>query len=304
MMHNRNKISLTKRIWKNRQAYLFLLPIFLFLCTFKYYTFLTAIIESFFQWNGANLNNFIGWDNYISLFHDEAFWISMKNLLIIMVCNVLISLTFPLAASIMVYSLQNRKIANFFKILYIVPMVVPSMVVLLMWQWIYSFDTGALNEFLRLIGLDNLVHSWLGDSATALGSIIMIGFPFVGAQGLQFLVYLGGLMNISTDIMESADLDGICWWQRIFYIELPLLRSQLKMFFMLAIINSMQAFENVLVLTNGGPGRSTLTPALYMYNQAFGYSNMGYASTIGVVLFIIIMILTVINYRYIQNTAE
>lgn len=296
-----HKGKLVDRIWKNRQAYLFLLPILLFLAVFKYYTFLVAIVESFFQWNGANLNNFVGLENYVRLFQDETFWVSVQHLGIFLVANVVISLTFPLAAALMVYRCRNVKVSNFFKVLYIVPMVVPTLVVLLMWEWLYSFDTGVINEVLRLVGLGDMARSWLGDSQTALWAIIMIGFPFVGAQGLQFLVYLSGLMNISTDILDSANLDGVSSWQKIRFIEIPLLRSQMKMFVMLAVINSIQIFENVLVLTNGGPGESTLVPALYMYNQAFSYSQMGYASTIGVVLFVVVMILTIINYKYIRS---
>ena len=238
-----------EQIRKNRNAYLFLAPILVFLCTFKYYTFFTAIKESFFQWNGANVNDWVGLDNYRKILTENTFWISMKNVGIITICNVIICVTFPMLAAIMVYSCKNKRISNFFKVLYIIPMVVPSLVVFLMWKWIYAFDTGAINQFLRLCGLDNLVHSWLGEPGTALAAIIMIGFPFIGSFGLQFLVYLGALLNISMDICESARLDGIRWWQNIIYIELPLLKPQMKMFVMLAIINSMQSFENILVLS-------------------------------------------------------
>lgn len=295
------KQHLMERIWKNRNAYFFLIPILGFLCTFKYYTFFTAIKESFFKWNGANVNEWIGLENYAKILQENTFWIAMKNVSIITISNVVICVTFPLFAAIMVYSCKNKHISNFFKILYIVPMVVPSLVVFLMWKWIYAFDTGAINQFLRMCGLDNLVHSWLGEPGTALAAIIMIGFPFIGAFGLQFLVYLGGLLNISIDICESARLDGINWWQNIIYMELPLLKSQMKMFVMLAIINSMQSFENILVLTDGGPGKSTIVPALYMYKQAFTHSNMGYASAIGVLLFLLVLMFTIFNYKYVNK---
>ena len=294
------KKSLGRRIWENRSAYLFLIPVFLFLFVFKYYTFFTAVVESFFNWNGANVNEFIGFDNFIQLFSDSAFGQSMINITIMTLCNVGIALTFPLGAAMLVFSCKNQRISNFFKVLYIVPMVVPSLVVYLMWKWIYAYDTGALNQFLRLAGLEGLTHSWLGESGTALAAIIMIGFPFIGAFGLQFLVYLGGLLDISVEIMESATLDGIRPMQKVRYIWLPMLKPQLKMVLMLAIIDSMQILENVLVLTDGGPGRSTIVPALYMYKQAFTYNRMGYASAVGVVLFLIVLFFTVINYRYVN----
>lgn len=300
---NNHKKPLARRIWENRNAYLFLIPILLFLCTFKYFTFFTALWESFFNWNGANVNKFVGLDNFVKLFGDSTFGRSMLNVSIMTVCNVIIALTFPLCAAIMVFSCKRKRISNFFKIMYIIPMVVPTLVVYLMWKWIYAYDTGAVNQFLRALGMDGLVHSWLGDSHTALAAIIMIGFPFIGAFGLQFLVYLGGLLNIPVDILESTSMDGIRWWQTIRYIQIPMLKPQLKMFLMLAIIDSMQVFENVLVLTDGGPGRSTIVPALYMYKQAFTHNRMGYASAIGVVLFVIVLIFTIINYKYV-NTED
>ena len=103
------------------------------------------------------------------------------------------------------------------------------------------------------------------------------------------------------EVLESAELDGIRWWQMVVRIEIPLLKGQLKMFLMLSVINSLKVFENVLILTEGGPGRSTLVPALYMYQQAFSYSNLGYASAVGVVLFVVIIFFTIINYKYVKT---
>lgn len=300
-MKQHTKKTLPERIWEHRMAYLFLVPILFFLCTFKYYTFFVAVKESFFNWNGANVNTFIGLDNYFKLFQDDTFRQSMLNILIMTIANIVISLSFPLMAAILVFSCKRQKVSNFFKVLYILPMVVPSLVVNLMWKWIYAYDTGAINQFLRLLGLEHMVHSWLGESGTAMAAIIMIGFPFIGTYGLQFLVFLGALLNIPVDIFESSDLDGISWWQRVRYIMLPLVKPQLKMYLMLAIINSMQAFENIMVLTDGGPGRSTIVPALYMYKQAFTYNQMGYASAIGVVLFVIVLFFTIINYKFVNT---
>ena len=296
-----SKKTLRQRIWENRNAYLFLIPVLLFLCIFKYYTFFTAVVESFFNWNGVNVNEFVGFENFIKLFNDKTFGQSMINVTIMTVSKIIIVLTFPLGAAMMVFACKKRRLSNFFKIVYIVPMVVPTLVVYLMWKWIYAYDTGAINQFLRAVGLDGLTHAWLGELGTALGAIIMIGFPFIGACGLQFLVYLGSLLNIPVDVLESTSIDGIKWWQMIRYIQLPMLKPQLKMFLMLAIIDSVQIFENVLVLTEGGPGRSTMVPAVYMYKQAFTYNSMGYASAIGVVLFFIVLILTAINYKYVQT---
>lgn len=289
--------ALVKQIVKKKNAYIFLIPAFAMLLTFNYYTFFKAIIESFFNWNGANVNEFVGFDNYIKLFQDKIFWGSMANVGIITIFNICISVSIPLGAAMMVFACKNQKVSNFFKVLYIVPMVVPSMVTFLLWKWMYAYDTGVVNQILRLIGMDDKASAWLGTPNTALGAIIFIGFPFVAKYGLQFLVYLGALLNIPVDVIESSRLDGITTLQNIFYIQIPLVKSKIRLFIILAIIQSIQSFEIILVLTEGGPGRSTMVPALYLYQQAFNYSNMGYASTIGTVLFVLILGLTMLNNK-------
>ncbi|MFR6332352.1 MAG: carbohydrate ABC transporter permease [Eisenbergiella sp.] len=145
-------------------------------------------------------------------------------------------------------------------------------------------------------------HSWLGEPGTALAAIIMIGFPFIGAFGLQFLVYLGALLNISVDICESARLDGIKWWQNIIYIELPLLKPQMKMFVMLAIINSMQSFENILVLTEGGPGKVRLYRHFICISRLLRIVIWGMPLP-RVLLFLLVLLFTVLNYKFV-NTQD
>lgn len=133
-------------------------------------------------------------------------------------------------------------------------------------------------------------------------SIIFVNFPWIG--GITFLLYLAGLMSIPSELFEVAKLDGMNAWQRFIRLELPLVRSQVKLVMVLTIINQIQSFENVLVLTNGGPGDKTITPALYLYTKGFSYSEMGYASAIGLVLFVILLLLTLINNKFVKNTDK
>lgn len=186
-------------------------------------------------------------------------------------------------------------------------MVVPSVVIILLWKWILAGDTGVLNNILTSIGLGNLAKPWLGDSRTALGSIIAIGFPWLGSAslgGLQFLLYFGALQNISKDMFEAAEIDGANIFQRFIKIDLPMLASQMKLTVTLAIINAVQVFDTVYILTKGGPGTATITPSVVLYEQGFTYRKMGYASAIGVIMFAIIMVLTVINQKLMKNTES
>jgi raffinose/stachyose/melibiose transport system permease protein len=179
-------------------------------------------------------------------------------------------------------------------------MVVPSMVVILLWKWILAGDYGVLNMLLRAVGMDALVTPWLAKSSTALWAIIAINFPWIA--GLPFLLYLTGLQNISEDLYEAAELEGAGRFQRIFYIDIPLLASQRKLVVTYMLIQAFQMFDQPFVLTSGGPGTSTLTPALYIYQRAFNYNQFGYSAAVGVVLFIAVVIITVLNQKFMKES--
>lgn len=308
--NRQNKYAVTKKKQTPLQIlkpYLFLLPIYILMVTFKYIPFGMAIVKSFFNWNGANVNLFVGFNNYIAAFKDITFMKSLINCLWIAGADILIVLTFPLLAAELLYAVKSSKKQYVVRTAFTFPMVVPSVVIILLWKWILAGDTGVLNNLLSSIGLDSLVRPWLGDSSTALGSIIAIGFPWLGSAalgGLQFLLYYGALQNISKDMFEAANIDGATIFQRFTKIDLPMLASQMKLTVTLAIINAVQVFDTVYILTKGGPGTATITPSVVLYEQGFTYRKMGYASAIGVIMFAIIMVLTVINQKIMKNTES
>lgn len=286
------KEKLITRINKCRAAYLFVLPAVTLITVFKYYPFLQSVYQSLFQWNGANIHIFNGINNYVNLFQDEMFWDSLVNSVTYSLARVVVNLLFPFIAVELVAYMKGKK-QNFFKMGFIVPMVVPMMVVTLLWQWILAGDYGVLNMGLRALGLEELVTPWLATSSTALGAILAIGFPWI--SGLPFLIYLAGRQNISESLYESAGIEGAGVWQKIRYIDIPLMASQRKLVIMFVFINSFQIFEMPLVLTNGGPGTATLTPALYLYQKAFNGNEFGYSATIGTIVFLILLMVTVFN---------
>lgn len=288
---------IVRKHWK---GYAFLLPVFAVLATFKYIPFFQALIMSFYDWNGANVKTFVRLDNFVALFKDKTLYASLKNILIFTGSGVLIQLTVPLLAAVLVFHIKGRRLQNFFKLWFVIPLVIPSIVIYLTWQWIFAGDYGVLNQLLERIGLESWTHAWLGESKTAIWSVIFVNFPWIG--GITFLIYLAGMMGIPSELFEVAKLDGMNVWQRFYHLELPLVRSQLKLVMVLTIIQQIQSFENILVLTNGGPGQSTMTPALYLYLQGFSYSKMGYASAIGLILFLFLLLLTWANNRFVKNT--
>jgi len=286
-----------KRISTHVKAYLFLVPIFLSMGLFKYFPFFTAITKSFYDWNGANIDRFIGFDNYARLFQDRDFHTSLINIGLFTGSFIIINLIFPLFAAIVISHMTSLRAQNLIKTLFLVPMVVPYIIIFLLWRWIYMGD-GVINEFLVLIGLESWTQSWLGDSDLALWSIVFVNFPWIG--GIYFLIFLAGVITISPELYEVGRIDGIGKWRRFWNIELPLIKNQVRLVVVLAFINQFQSFENVLVLTNGGPGFSTLTPALYLYKRGFEYNELGYASAIGVTIFVILVVVTLLFNRSIK----
>ena len=297
-MHPKSKKSFQRKI----VPYLFLLPLFVLLGIFKFYPSASAIVRSFFDWNGGAQSTFVGFAIYVRMFQYEIFGKSLVNLLIISIASILKVITIPLLIAELVVRIKSKRLSDAYKYIFIIPMVIPTMVITLLWQWIYDYN-GLLNGLLNALGLSGLANtSWLGSERTALGSIIGFNFPWIA--GIQFLIFLSGLQNIPSSLYEAADLEGVTWFQRLFRIDIPLLAGQFRYLIITTLTTSFQAFEYVLVLTNGGPGTSTMVPALYLYQESFSYFRMGYACALGTALFVIILLLTAAGMKFIGGSEN
>ena len=295
-----------KRYKANYKHYLILyalvLPAIAIIGIFKYIPFVSSVYRSFFNWNGANINIFIGFDNYIELFQDRAFHAAVQNILYVGVFIIVVNLIFPFLAAELVHNVRHKRLQNFFKLGFIVPMVVPAMVITLLWRWILGGEFGALNMPLHEIGMGELARPWLGMPQTALTAMLFIGFPWIA--GLPFLLYLAGLQNIPTELYEVADIEGMNPLQKLWYLDIPLIASQRKLVITFMTIQAFQFFEQPFILTRGGPGTSTLTPALFLYQQAFERNMFGYSASVGVVLFLFVIMLTFINQRVMKDSER
>ncbi|MBV7329199.1 sugar ABC transporter permease [Chloroflexi bacterium TSY] len=170
-----NRNSLGARIGRYRESYLWLIPTFVLLFIFNYYPAASALYHSAFLWNGANVKKFIGFSNFVQMWSDKILWESFGHLAILTVALVLINLTLPLLAAAFIFHLRSFTMAYFYRILLVVPMVVPGIVVLMIWKFVYSPNIGLLNQMLELIGLESWQRPWLGDFKLALYAIIFIG---------------------------------------------------------------------------------------------------------------------------------
>lgn len=291
------------KIWRYRNAYLFVTPTFILLCIFNYYPAFSGLYRSLFDWAVGGQAKFIGLKNFIEILTDTNFQISVINVIKLTIWNVLVpSLIIPILVAEMIFNLHSPRAKYIYRVLVISPMVIPSIVILLIWQFIYDADYGLLNAILKNVGLGYLARSWLGDPNTALYAIMAIGFPWIG--GTTVLIYLAGLMNIPSSIFDAALLDGVIGLKRFFNIDLPLITGQIKLCIILSLIGTIQGYGTMLVLTGGGPGVATLVPGLYMYQAAFNFGRMGFASAVGVILFLVILWLTILNMKYISSPAE
>jgi len=278
--------------------YVFLLPALLFLAVFGFYPPISALYHAFTDWNGATAQ-WIGLQNFRFMLEDGMLVDALRNMAILVIVGLVIGNVMNLIGAILVFHVRSSRLAAIYRYLFILPMVVPGIVVMLLWQHILDPLTGLANLVLGWFGVSPL--GWLGDPDLALWSIIMFGFPWVA--GLGFLIYLAGLQNISQEVIECAELEGATGLKRVFRIELPLITSQIKLMFILGIINGLQGFGVQLAITKGGPGTATTVPGWMMYEQAFMYSKFGYSSMIGLMMFIVILVLTFINMKFVKTES-
>jgi len=277
-------------------------PTFILLLIFNYYPALLAIIRSFFKWDIGNEAQFIGLANFLELFQDPIFLQSLGNISKLLVFIVFVNLTVPLFIAEMIFMIKSNKWNYFFRVLFVIPMLVPPIVIWVIWKFIYS-DAGIITSFLELIGKPEWIYGWLSHPKTALLSVAFVGFPF--AYGFNTLIYYTGLTNIPNSLLESAKLDGVSPIKMFFKIHLPMILTQVKLLLVITIIAVLQGFESVYVLTgDGGPGFETMLPGLYMFFNGFTYNRMGYACAIGVILFLMMLIFTILNNKYIRSEQE
>jgi len=280
---------------------IFVTPIFLLLIIFRYYPLFSAIYHSFTKWNVASATAFTGLQNYINLFTDKYFIVSIENIFIYVVITTVIITVMSLIGAELIFNLDSQRFKAFWKYLFIVPMIVPFTVAMLIWEFIYNPYLGILNGFLNAIGLSNFALPWLGSSQTALYAVSFVGFPFISS--VQFLIILSGLQSLDLSIIDATKIDGATTVQRIFKVDIPMIIDKIILAIMLTVIGNVQAVSNFYILTYGGPGTSTLVPGLYMYEMAFSNNSLGYACTIGIVMALITFALIFI-IRKIEDLIE
>lgn len=217
-----------------------------------------------------------------------------------MAARLALNLTFPMLGALLLFHMRSRSATGAYRVLLTVPMVVPVMVVLLTWKFIYHPHDGLLNRVLEAASLGGWRHVWIGEFEAALYAVIGIGFPWVtglGLAGFALLIYLAGLQAIPGEIFDALAVDGVSLAKRLARMKLPLIADQIRLIAVLTTINTLRSYVPVMILTNGGPSNASLVPGLYLYQNAFYYDRFGYASAIGVVMAVFLVAITAANIR-------
>lgn len=274
---------------------LMLLPTLALLALFNYLPALIGLQRAFTRWEVGEEPQWIGLGNFQAMAGDEYLRLGLGNLALLLVASIVKTLTLPLLVAELIVSLRSTRLQQWLRTLFTLPMVVPGMVTMLLWAFVYDGSVGLLNAALAAVGLGGLQRAWLGESSTALLAVVGIGFPWAG--GLSLLIFLAGLSGIGAELHEAGALDGATGMRRVIHLDLPLLRPQIRLLTTLTTIGTLQDFGSLLILTGGGPGLATHVPALHMYFQAFRFGHLGYAAAIGLSLFVAIFVLSLINQR-------
>ena len=292
--------TLWERIWETRTGYLMVVPTLAFLLVFQYYPAVSGLYRSMFDWNAGLAGNFIGLSNFVELFTDDDVFIrSLKNMALLTIWYLVAFVGLSTGVAVLIHRIRNEGSKYFFRLFMILPVIIPAVVLILLWKFIYDSTIGPLNAILIGVGLQDWTHAWLAEPQIAIYAVMFRNFPWI--DGVSVLILLAGLQAIPVEIVESGLLDGASGWRRLRYIELPLITGQIKLLIVLTIMWGVQEYSAVWAMTQGGPIDSTQVPGMWMYFNAFRISRMGYASAIGVVMFLITLVATILNMRYIRS---
>ena len=279
-------------------AVLMLLPNLIGFFMFMVIPMIATLVLSFFSYDLLRPPRFVGLANYREMLTDATLHTVLRNTFV----YTLIVVPFGMVLSLLLAVLLDRKIIGMrlYRGIYFLPTITSIVAVAVVWQWIYNPEFGILNFFLTSLGFQG--RQWLTSSATSLVSIAIVAV-WQGA-GFNMMLFLAGLQNIETQYYEASELDGANSFQQLIYITVPMLRPTTMFIFIMSIIGSFQAFATVHLMTGGGPGRSSSLIVHYLYQNAFVYFRMGYATSMAYLLFFIVLIITAFNMRINNKLRE
>lgn len=280
---------------QNLQAFLFVIPALIILGLFVFYPLVKNVIYSFQSFGLSDVEKeWLGLENYRKLFSDKTIPISLKNNLRYAIVSIICQVGLGLVIAAVLEDVAFKKISPFFRSVYFIPTLISMTVVCLLFDFIYNPQMGLLNSFLKNIGLGKFAKIWLGNKKTAMYSVIAVS----QWQSLGYIVmlFIVAIQKIPEDLYEAATVDGAGKLKRFFYITVPQVRSMFFVTMILTVVGAFTVFNEPYILTSGGPGTATMVLSLHMYQTGFVKNNMGYASAIAMLIFVITAVLSSVQF--------
>jgi multiple sugar transport system permease protein len=273
----------------NIAGYLFIAPWLIGFFAFTVGPMLASGYLSLTKYSGFGPVRWVGLENYTKLFRDDLFYTSVYNT----AYYAFLGVPAQLLVALVLAAILNTKVpyVNAFRTAYYVPTVVPSVANVFLWVWILNYDFGLINSLLRLVGIPPV--NWLWNTRIVKPALILMSLWRVGQQ---MVIFLAALQGVPEELLEAASIDGANGLQRFLRITIPMISPVIFLNLVIGIIGSFQTFTVALIATNGGPVNATLFYVLYIYRQGFESFNMGYASGLAWILFLIILALTGIQF--------
>ncbi|MFC4801943.1 carbohydrate ABC transporter permease [Neobacillus sp. GCM10023253] len=280
--------------WKeNLSGYVFIAPMFIGTSILVVFPILASFVLSFTDWNfvsGYENAKFVGFENFSKLLSNPLFIKGLINNIILILA---VPITLILSLGLAVIINKHVYLKDLFKVIYFMPFISSVVAVAVVFQVLFHPTKGPINQLLMSLGIEN-PPGWIADVTFALPSVMLI-MIWTGI-GFNLIIYLAGLQNIPKELYEAAQMDGASAWAQFTKITIPLVSPTTFLLFVTGVISSFKVFDLIIVLTNGGPANSTITPVVYLYQQAFIELKTGYASAISLVMFLIILIITYIQF--------
>ena len=283
-------MSIHNRRYKNDWlAYLFVSPAIIIFAVFVCWPIAQTVYLSFNSWNGIGSITYVGLENYRAFFNDPIILRSVRNNLIwmLVVCSIPVSIGL-VQASVLVNS--RIRGSNYFQLILFLPQVFSSVIVTVIWTWIYNPAMGPLNTTLRAIGLDTLAVPLLGRPDTVVGALLVMHVWML--YGFNTVVYSAAIRAIDTNLYEAATIDGCGMFRKFFNVTIPCLSRITTTLLLFAFIDSFRVFDIVFQMTRGGPGYSSHVLSFYLYSEAFIKDRIGYGATIAVVFTVFLLLVT------------
>jgi len=288
----------TRRRSRSWIGWSFILPNFIGFAALTLVPVIASLALSFLDWDSYSTPEWVGLDNFERMIHNDTFWTALKNTAYYAVGHVPLTLAASLGFAVLLN--QKLKGARFFRTALFFPYITSLVAVAVVWNMLLSPEAGPVNQFLRAIGIDH-PPGWTTSTTWAMPAVIVASVW--RDLGYYMILYLAGLQTIPAELYEAAQVDGASGWQRFRHITVPGLRPTTFFVLIMLTISSFKVFDLIQVMTEGGPGRATLVLSQVIYREGIVQGRFGYSSAVSMVLFVIVLTITVVQFR-LQRRSE